>query len=116
MSLPLLWELPGGKAEEGENLMACAMRETEEELGYRILVVEELDSFDTTFNGKQYRMSPCVAVVTGGHLHLHEHADAVWQPLDKLFDLDWAPAELRILREWVALTTARKPSVAALQS
>ncbi len=112
MSLPLKWELPGGKCEPGEATLACVIRETQEELGYRILVVENLDSFETQLGSKQYLMVPFVAVVTGGHLHISEHAAAVWQPIAQLMDLDWAPAERRILEEWLVLTSARKPEEA----
>jgi 8-oxo-dGTP diphosphatase len=113
MSLPLKWELPGGKCEPGEGTLACVVRETQEELGYRVLVVESLDSFETQLGTKQFLMVPFVAVVTGGHMQLSEHADAVWQPIPQLMDLDWAPAERRILEEWLVLTSARKPEEAA---
>lgn len=43
-----LWELPAGKVESGENPYDCAMRELEEESGYRCESLEKMSEFFTT--------------------------------------------------------------------
>lgn len=41
----VLWELPAGTVEEGENLLKCAKRELEEETGYYPRKIRKLVSF-----------------------------------------------------------------------
>ncbi len=101
MSLPLLWELPGGKVEPEELPEDCVVRETFEELMLHVQVVERLAHVDRTFKGKQYRMVPYICEVVGGKLRAVEHAAVVWQPLDRLFELSWAPAEEELMRAYV---------------
>ena len=103
MSLPLKWELPGGKPEAGEDLESCLLRETWEELRLHVRILEQLPHYDREFRNKHYRIQPYLCVMTGGTMELVEHKDAVWQPIDKLFELDWGPAEEKVLQNWVKL-------------
>src|SRR5690625_6817538 len=43
MKLPLKWEFPGGKIEEGEDKKECLKREVKEELGLNIEVLAPLE-------------------------------------------------------------------------
>ena len=103
MSLPLLWELPGGKVEPEELPDDCVVRETYEELMLHVQVIERLPHVDRQFRGKHYRMLPYTCEVIGGKLRAVEHAQAIWQPIERLFDLPWAPAEEEVMRAFVAL-------------
>jgi len=44
----VLWELPAGTLEEGENLVSCARRELEEETGYYPRKIKKLITFFST--------------------------------------------------------------------
>jgi 8-oxo-dGTP diphosphatase len=103
MSLPLLWELPGGKVEPEELPEDCVVRETFEELMLHVHVCEKLPHVDREFKGKQYRMVPYICEVVGGKMKVVEHAQALWQPLEQVFELDWAPAEVELMRQFMAL-------------
>ena len=103
MSLPLKWELPGGKPEPGENLEECLHRESWEELRIELDILESLPYYDREFRNKLYRIQPYLCVRTGGEIQLMEHKAAVWQPMDRLFDLDWGPAEEKVLQHWYRL-------------
>ncbi len=102
MSLPLKWELPGGKPEPGEDLETCLLRETYEELRLHVRVTDSLGYFDREFRNKHYRIQPYRCEWIGGQLEVIEHKTAVWQPIEHLLDLDWGPAEHRILSEWLS--------------
>lgn len=100
MSLPLKWELPGGKPEPGEDLETCLLREAFEELRIHIRVTEELHAFDREFRGRHYRIQPFRCEIVGGALRVMEHKQAIWQPISQLMELDWGPAESKILKAW----------------
>lgn len=103
MSLPLSWELPGGKLEPEELAEDCVVRETFEELLLHVVPRERLPHVDRIFRDKHYRMIPYLCEIVGGKLKAVEHAQVVWQPLDQLFALDWAPAEEMLLRQFMAI-------------
>jgi 8-oxo-dGTP diphosphatase len=103
MSLPFLWELPGGKVEPEELAEDCVVRETFEELMLHVQVLERLPHVEREFKGKHYRMIPYICEVIGGKLRAVEHAQAVWQPMERLFELEWAPAEEQLMRAFVAV-------------
>lgn len=59
MSLPLKWEFPGGKLEEGESFKDGLAREIQEELGIQIKVLEVLpDNVHSYSNNKIVRLTP----------------------------------------------------------
>lgn len=101
MSLPYTWELPGGKMEAGESPELCIVRETQEELGLEVRVLRQLPPVDRKFRGKHYRMLPMICEVVGGTLEVNEHAQAGWWPLHRIYELDWAPAERKVMEQYI---------------
>ena len=51
MDLPLVWEFPGGKVENGETEEDCIIREIREELGIEIDVIGRLPALDHNYEG-----------------------------------------------------------------
>ena len=60
-SHPLLWELPGGKIEEGESVEACAVRELHEELELDIVPVGLLGPFPWRYPERRIVLHPVLA-------------------------------------------------------
>ncbi|MGY6520716.1 MAG: (deoxy)nucleoside triphosphate pyrophosphohydrolase [Mongoliitalea sp.] len=102
MHLPLKWEFPGGKVEEGEDHRACLQREIQEELHLRITIVGALTPVDFQYNDKPpIRLIPFIATCLQPQVKLQEHRDLVWLAPERLLELDWAAADLPIVEEFM---------------
>jgi 8-oxo-dGTP diphosphatase len=102
MLLPLKWEFPGGKVEEGEPHEDSLIREIKEELGLDIQIMKDLPS-----NTHQYaanlvvKLIPFICQIVGGTLELAEHKQALWLKKDQLRNLDWAEADIPIVEDYI---------------
>lgn len=102
MKLPLKWEFPGGKVEQGESLEACLIREIQEELGVKVEVVEKLPSNRHAYQGnKQIELFPFRCRIIGGQIQLKEHKQILWLKKEALFELDWAEADIPIVSNYM---------------
>lgn len=101
MHLPLKWEFPGGKIEVNETPEACLVREIKEELNIDIEIIEGLNANDHQYPDKFIRLMPFICRQTGGEIILKEHADYKWLDRKDLLDLDWAEADVEVVREYL---------------
>jgi 8-oxo-dGTP diphosphatase len=103
MSLPGLWEFPGGKIELNETPEESLIREIQEELNCLIelgdLVAEATYAYPTII----VRLFTFHAQIVSGDPIPNEHEKLIWLPLDKLHTLDWAPADLPTIEALTAL-------------
>jgi 8-oxo-dGTP diphosphatase len=97
MSLPLKWEFPGGKVNEGESLEDCLCRELAEELGVNVQIGRALLPTTHQYPTFAITLYPFVCTIELGELTLHEHAAVRWLPLGELHILDWAEADLPVI-------------------
>jgi 8-oxo-dGTP diphosphatase len=102
MSLPLKWEFPGGKIHDGETPEECLRRELVEEMGVHVRVCRGLPPTTHRYPDFTVTLYPFVCSIEAGEITLHEHAAIVWLPTERLSELDWAEADLPLLRLYVA--------------
>lgn len=103
MKLPLKWEFPGGKLDPNESEVECIIREIKEELNIDIVVVKELQNSIFDYGDFKINLIPFVAHYTNGEIKLTEHKQFRLLKLSKLLDLDWAEADLPIVKELLNL-------------
>jgi 8-oxo-dGTP diphosphatase len=101
MSLPLKWEFPGGKIEQGESPEQCLVREIKEELNIEIHLEKRLASNMHDYGkGKQIELIPFIASFVRGPLQIKEHKSVTWEKVGELKKLDWAAADIPIVEEF----------------
>jgi 8-oxo-dGTP diphosphatase len=101
MSLPLKWELPGGKIELDESSEECLIREIKEELNIEIAIVKNLPSNTHTYPTIVIKLIPFICRRINGAIALKEHINFKWLNTNELLDLDWAEADIPILYHYL---------------
>lgn len=99
MSLPLKWEFPGGKIEPNESEEECIKREIREEISIEIDIVQRLHLTTHSYPTFSIELIPFLANRTLGEIALKEHKRYLLLNKDELSRLDWADADLPIVKE-----------------
>ena len=87
-----MWEFPGGKANQGETLEQCLVREIREELAVDLVNVRPFARVDHRYPGFYLRLFSFLAEA-GGMPRLQEHTAGRWIPLRQLDGLPMAPPD-----------------------
>ena len=103
MSLPLVWEFPGGKIEDGETAADALLREIREELQVDIIIGRALPPADHSYvEGHVIRLFPFVCRLAEDALpEPREHAALRWVKPEVLRELDWAAADVPVLEGYL---------------
>lgn len=102
MSMPLKWEFPGGKVDNGESLEECLRRELVEEMSIIVQVKKKLPESTHDYPTFTITLHPFVCSMESEKIHLHEHAAISWLPPAKLHTLDWAKADLSVIDAYLS--------------
>lgn len=101
MSMPSKWEFPGGKIEPGEEADECIVREIREEIDAEIKIIHPLPGHIFDYGSTRIELIPFICKITGGALKCKEHEKIVWEIPEKLDVLDWAEADILILKDYM---------------
>jgi 8-oxo-dGTP diphosphatase len=107
MSLAYKWEFPGGKVEPGETYRECLARELVEELNVEVNIYDELEYCDQPYPERIIRLIPFICEISGGYFTLTEHHAHKWLEPHELHTLDWAPADLKVIDNYLKFITER---------
>lgn len=102
-AMPLKWEFPGGKVEDGETAPAALHRELMEELGIEAEVGREVAALrhDYGDGGSVALQFFLVERYSGDMKNLIFH-DVRWEKLEKLPEYDFLEADLRLVADLAA--------------
>ena len=92
------WEFPGGKVEPGETPQEALVREIKEELDAEIIVGDLLTTVEYDYPTFHLSMDCFWAtLVEGSKMKLLEHEAAKWLAFEKLDEVDWLPADIKVV-------------------
>ena len=91
------WEFPGGKVEKGETPENALIREIKEELDSDIEVEKLLITVEHDYPKFHLSMDCYWCKVKSGKLTLLEHEAAKWLPMDDLRQVNWLPADVKVV-------------------
>ncbi len=98
--MPLKWEFPGGKIEEGEQPRDALRRELEEELGILAQVGEEVSRLQHHYKtGTSVELRFYAVRQYQGEIENRIFKDMVWSTPSELLLLDFLEADLPLVKE-----------------
>jgi 8-oxo-dGTP pyrophosphatase MutT (NUDIX family) len=113
------WALPKGTPHAGESRETTALRETREETGLDVRILEPIDSITYWFALRHARICKTVyyylMVMTGGDTSRHdpEYDRVAWFPVEQALAVMSYPNEVEIVRRAVQLIERRHAAAAS---
>ncbi|MEH6849436.1 (deoxy)nucleoside triphosphate pyrophosphohydrolase [Bacillus pseudomycoides] len=92
--LPLKWEFPGGKIEEGESPQEALQREIYEEMHCKVEIGEKIDYTAYEYDFGIVHLTTFYCKLIEGRPVLTEHVAIKWLYPNELASLEWAPADI----------------------
>lgn len=101
------WEFPGGKLEPGETGEQAIVREIKEELEVTIGNLEYLCTVEHDYETFHLSMQCYLAEIESGEFREHAHEDMRWLNIEEIWDVDWLPADVKVVEELLKKTGVR---------
>jgi 8-oxo-dGTP diphosphatase len=99
-TMPLKWEFPGGKIEEGEQPRDALFRELEEELGIKAEIGDEVERMQHVYpNGASVELRFFVVQAYQGELENKIFKDMQWAVRSQLSSFDFLEADLKLVKD-----------------
>ena len=102
MSIPNMWEFPGGKIEAEESLKEAIEREIKEELSCEVGFIESFN--DNTHEYDKFIVNLIIVrcKLLSGTPTASEHSKLIWLARENLHSLKWAPADIPAVDQLVS--------------
>lgn len=94
MSIPNMWEFPGGKVEKDEDIYEALKREIKEEMNCEIHTEEVFNDNTHEYDNFTINLIAIKAKLVSGTPTASEHSKLVWFKRENLKSLVWAPADI----------------------
>ncbi|MFB6804835.1 (deoxy)nucleoside triphosphate pyrophosphohydrolase [Peribacillus butanolivorans] len=102
MSIPNMWEFPGGKVEKGEDIFTALKREIDEELQCKV------ETETSIFNDNTHEYETFIinllsikCKIIKGIPTANEHSKLIWLKRENLSSLKWAPADIPAVEQLI---------------
>ncbi len=105
------WEFPGGKIEPGETPREALARELMEEMELPVEVGDEITTVTHAYPDFSIEMTAFLCTPLTESFALKEHIDFEWKNKDELANLDWAAADVDIVKKIAAQQAIRKNAI-----
>jgi len=102
MYLPLKWEFPGGKVKKNETEEDSIIRELKEELNIYVKITHRLKNRLFDYGDIKINLIPFIVKYVDGDVCILEHNDVKWLNKSELINLDWAAADISVLKEFLS--------------
>lgn len=96
------YEFPGGKIEEGETEENALIREIKEELEMELVSVEKYVTVEHEYPDFNIVLHSYICSADIEQIQLNEHLESKWLDACELLDLDWAAADIPVVKQLIA--------------
>ncbi|WP_111707746.1 (deoxy)nucleoside triphosphate pyrophosphohydrolase [Lutibacter citreus] len=93
------FEFPGGKIEQGESKKEALKRELMEELNITPIIENEFLTVIHNYPDFELTMHSFICKIDKVNIKLNEHISSIWLSKQDLMKLDWAAADLPIVKK-----------------